>query len=289
MRGALVLGPVILLVAMGCGGDGGETHAAGGGGAATGRRYRGTFTVLESPAHGPQLCSDVAESYPPQCGGPEVVGWDWGDAEGAESANGTTWGSYEVTGTWDGERLTLTEPPGPPRHDAGGEEVDFSSPCPEPSGGWRVVDAATANQQALDAATTMAQARPDFAGLWLDQSINPAAADGRTDPGDEMAMNDPTRLVLDVRVTGDVADAERELRTVWGGALCVSPAERTVAELSSIQREIMASGDARSSSVDETRGTVEVTVFIDDGRQADYDERYGPGTVAVTALLQPID
>jgi hypothetical protein len=33
----------------------------------------------------------------------------------------------------------------------------------------------------------------------------------------------------------------------------------------------------------------EVTVFVDDGRQADYDEHYGPGAAAVTALLQPID
>jgi hypothetical protein len=96
-------------------------------------------------------------------------------------------------------------------------------------------------------------------------------------------------LVLSVRVTGDVVVAERELRTVWGGALCVSPAERTVAELYLIQREIMDSGDARGSWVNKIRGIVEVIVFVDHGRQAAYDERYGPGTVAVTALLQPID
>jgi hypothetical protein len=243
--------------------------------------------VLENRAHGPQLCSDVLESYPPQGGGPDVVGWDWNDAVGAQSASGTTWGSYEVTGTWDGERLTLTEPPRQARHRA--RKTDLSSPCAEPPGGWRVVDAGMANQQALEAAIAIAKARPDFAGAWLDQSINPAAADGRIHPGDEMAMNDPTRLVLNVRVTGDVADAERELRTVWGGALCVSPAEHTVAELSAIQREIMASGHAQGSYVNTRRGTVVVIVFVDEGRQADYDERYGPETVAVRALLRPID
>ncbi|MBA2444105.1 MAG: hypothetical protein H0V49_02075 [Nocardioidaceae bacterium] len=31
---------------------------------------RGSFTVLENPHHGPQLYNAVAESLPPQCGGP---------------------------------------------------------------------------------------------------------------------------------------------------------------------------------------------------------------------------
>ncbi|MBA2438292.1 MAG: hypothetical protein H0V52_08080, partial [Acidimicrobiia bacterium] len=38
-------------------------------------RYRvDAVTVLESPDHGPQLCQGVDLSYPPQCGGPDVVG-----------------------------------------------------------------------------------------------------------------------------------------------------------------------------------------------------------------------
>jgi hypothetical protein len=289
-RAVVALGSVILLAGVGCrADDNGDVRAGEGPGeASTGSRYSGTFTVLESTEHGPQLCSGVAESYPPQCSGPDIVGWDWEDAADAESASGTTWGSYEVTGTWDGERLTLTEPPGPPRHETG-DDVDFTSPCPEPPGGWAVVDPATTNRQALDAADGAARARPDFAGLWVDQSINPASSDDLDDPSDEAAMNDPTKLVLNVRVTGDTAAAERDLRSVWGGALCVSSAERTSAELASIQQEIDASGDAQGSYVDEVNGTVEITVFVDDGRQADYDERYGSDTVVVTPLLQPVD
>ncbi|WP_406673857.1 hypothetical protein WBK31_35795 [Nonomuraea sp. N2-4H] len=71
-----------------------------------------SVTVLESPEHGPQLCSTVAESLPPQCSGPDVVGWDWSKVR-HESHGGTTWGQYRVVGTWDGAKLTLTEPPGP--------------------------------------------------------------------------------------------------------------------------------------------------------------------------------
>ena len=64
-------------------------------------RFRFVGTVLESVEHGPQFCSFVALSYPPQCDGPEVVDWSWDGLE-AESVNGTTWGSYILVGTWDG-------------------------------------------------------------------------------------------------------------------------------------------------------------------------------------------
>lgn len=66
-------------------------------------------TVLQEGDGPPELClGGVAESFPPQCGGPEVVGWDW-DAVEAESAQGTTWGEYAVEGTWDGGTFGLTK------------------------------------------------------------------------------------------------------------------------------------------------------------------------------------
>jgi hypothetical protein len=66
-------------------------------------------TVLQEGDGPPELClGGVAESLPPQCGGPEIAGWDW-DAVDADSAQGTTWGEYAVEGTWDGETFRLTE------------------------------------------------------------------------------------------------------------------------------------------------------------------------------------
>ena len=67
----------------------------------------------------------------------------------------------------------------------------------------------------------LAEAEPDFAGFWVDQFPDQPPYGG----------NDPTRLVVNVRFTGDLERHERELRKVWGGALCVSQAERTQAEL----------------------------------------------------------
>ena len=70
-------------------------------------RYRTTATVLENETHGPQLCYSVADSYPPQCTGPDMVGWEWTAVDGEESVGGVTWiEQVTVTGTWDGERLT---------------------------------------------------------------------------------------------------------------------------------------------------------------------------------------
>lgn len=280
-RTTLALGSVLLLAAVGCGSDGEGVVDAGQGSdeAPADTRYRGSVAVLESPEHGPQMCLSMQESYPPQCDGPDVVGWDWDDAPGAESSGGTTWGSFEVTGTWDGERLTLTEPPGPARPDPVVEDVDFSPPCPEPPGGWAVVDPATTNEETQEAVVSAARGRDDFAGLWVDWPMDPAQ--GATDR--------PTNVILNVRVTGDIEAAERDLREVWGGALCVSQAERTLDELRSIQREIDDSGETVGSGIDESAGRVRAEVYVDGGLQAEYDERYGPGVVEVSAALEPVD
>jgi len=67
----------------------------------------GQGTVLQKDGEEPQFClGGVAESYPPQCGGPEIVGWDWDAVDGEESASGVTWGAYALTGTWDGTVFT---------------------------------------------------------------------------------------------------------------------------------------------------------------------------------------
>jgi hypothetical protein len=81
--------------------------------------YQGVLTVLENEEHGPQLTAVVAQSYPPQGGGMDVEGWDWGVVE-HEEASGTRWGLYLVTGVFDGEALELTEEPVP------AEEIDVS-------------------------------------------------------------------------------------------------------------------------------------------------------------------
>ena len=278
------VGVVVMAVGAACGSaddadearGGAEPRRAGGDEATI---YRGSFTVLEVAAHGPQLCGAMVDTLPPDCSGPDVIGWSWDEVDGEESRNGTTWGDYDVVGTWDDGRLTLTEPPAPPQGADPPSEPDFTTPCPEPDGGWAVVDPATATQAALDAVIDQARRRDDFAGVWYDSS--------------EAPYDEPTKLVLNVRVTGDVDAAEADLRETWGGSLCVSSGGRPLAELRAIQDEIFTDLGSTvplvSAGVDETRGVITVEAFIDDGLQADLDDRYGPGLVEVTARLQPVD
>lgn len=86
-------------------GDGGDPGADVGAGDPD-RPYEGSFTVLESADHGPELCVQLAASMPPQCRGLPVVGWDWEAVADEETVGGTTWGGWHVTGTYDGERFT---------------------------------------------------------------------------------------------------------------------------------------------------------------------------------------
>lgn len=71
-------------------------------------------TVLQVEPDAAMLClGAVAESYPPQCSGPEITNWDWSAVEMSETSQSVTWGGYAVQGTWDGTAFTVTQPPIP--------------------------------------------------------------------------------------------------------------------------------------------------------------------------------
>lgn len=79
---------------------------------------------------------------------------------------------------------------------------------------------------------------------------------------------------------------------MWGGALCVSPAQHSLAELMAIQRQLHQTlgGGSQTSVVNISANQVEFEGFlITDELQQRVDEAYGRGTVALTSLLEPID
>ena len=274
-RSVLLAAPVLALAA-GCAerADPATTGPAG--------RFEVTATVLESPDHGPQLCAAVAESLPPQCGGPDVVGWDWADVGDEESANGTTWGYYRVVGTWDGERLTLTEPPGEPGGGPGAPEPDLSTPCPAPDGGWAIEDTSTATAAGREAAIAYANERPDLGSVWLDNGAELA----------DVLPDVPEQAVLNVSFTGDLERHERELRARYGGPTCVTEAERSQAELLELQQEVHEAlgDDALGSSANGRRGVVEVMVtVVDDDIEQRVAEVDPDGLAELQGWLQPVE
>jgi hypothetical protein len=260
MRTRVLLGCLVLATA-GCGADRLQT-------ADPAQLHRGTATVLESPAHGPELClGGQQDSYPPQCGGVPITNWDWDAVDGQESANGTTWGAYTVVGTFDGTSLTLTEPPGAPDRADGRGRTPITSPCAEaePATGSGPV-----GPDGTGPAAERARTLPDHAGLWI------------------------TGDVLNVATAGDPAAVRAPLREVWGGPLCLVRHERTLAALRAVQEDLGAGGAEELgltllwSATDEVGNVVELgVVAIDDAQRAALDERYGAGAVVATPGLVP--
>ena len=113
MRAFVALATLLLVTA--CGADSGDTAtdptapmptaipAADG-------PVTGLGTVID---HGgePQFClGPVAESYPPQCQGLPLAGWSWDEHRGEfDNASGVRFGSFAVTGTFDGTTLTAQD------------------------------------------------------------------------------------------------------------------------------------------------------------------------------------
>jgi hypothetical protein len=113
MRSLLALS-VLLLVAA-CGTDTADSGTDPGGGSpppmptevpAADGPVVGLGLVLDTRKPGFCLGS-VAESYPPQCQGLAMDGWDWSEHRGDfDDAGGVKFGSFAVTGTFDGTTLT---------------------------------------------------------------------------------------------------------------------------------------------------------------------------------------
>ena len=226
-------------------------------------RTSGLVTVLDD-GQGPQLClGAVAESYPPQCGGPTVADFEWGDV-GAEEAGGVTWGSYALTGTYDGTTFTVTDAIPAALYDARAEpETGALEPASDDA---TTTDTKKVTPQDLDATLAAASALPTYATAWLS---------GNT---------------INVAVTGDPEGAEAELRKTWGGMLCVTTVERTEADLNAINQELQgALGEQLLTSGSFAPDSLDAQVVFDDGSIQQWaDATWGEGLVRVSSALEPV-
>jgi hypothetical protein len=245
-------------------------------------RYEVDATVLDAGS-GPELClGAIAESLPPQCGGMPVLHWSWAEVAGEQHAGGVTWGEYHLEGTYDGSSFTVGNV-GPYRIPDGSDGDPFRTPCPEPAGGWVDVDPSLTGDSDRIAAMRVAEAIPDYAGLWIDHLQEPV--------GYEV----PGPFVLNVAFIGEADRFEDELRAVWGGPLCLSRFDHRFRDLRRVQVELSDGGAAELglellwSSVDVMGNQVEIgAVVIDAEGQAALDAEYGAGVVRVVPALRPV-
>jgi hypothetical protein len=243
--------------------------------------YKGTGLVLETEDAQVQLClGGVLESLPPQCGGFSfpLDDWNWDAVQDEDRAAGTTWGTYEVVGLFDGKRFIVLGAGAPPPHEDEDDDY-FKSPCPEPEGGWTQPDPDMTAESDRIRAMHEAEEAPDFAGSWIDYIDEPSE------------YTDPSDTILILAFTGDLERREQEAREHWGGALCVTQFERTFRELRRAQKELHdGSGmQVTGSDVSVVENVVELYVVVLDASQKEaIDARYGEGTVRIEASLQPV-
>ena len=248
-------------------------------------------TVIDSPTDGSEMCPGmVLDSYPPRCSGIPVVGLDWSDVPWAEAVDGadwapeirgTRWASVRLVGTYDGETFALTRPPGAA---VWGEETPFSTPlpCDEPAGGWQVINEGTADRDG--AAVGYAQAQPEFMGNWSHRL-----------PADAAAYS-----VKVFTFTDKLDEHEQAIRDIYGGPLCVSLADRSLAELEAIRNKVKAvivSPEAEAAgiylldgqygdTIDVLAGTVEFYVLAaDTDARAWLEWQIGESVVSLHSLL----
>ncbi|NPC40943.1 hypothetical protein [Nocardioides sp. zg-1230] len=225
-------------------------------------RTSGLVTVLDSGG-GPEMClGAVAESYPPQCGGPALADFDWGDV-GSEEAGGVTWGQYALTGTYDGTTFTVTDAIPAALYDvmkqpgAGG----LDPACDVAT----TTDPEKATPEDMDATLAAASALPTYASSWLSNGT------------------------ISVAVTGDAEAAESTLRETWGGLLCVTVVEKSDADLNEVNQELQAAlGDQLLTSGSSAPDSLDAQVVYDDGSIQEWaDATYGDGLVRISSSLVP--
>jgi hypothetical protein len=261
---------LLVLTVAGCGDDKPAIHPA-----SAVPRYEVDAMVLADDSHGPQLCAGVIlTSAPPQCGGPDLRNFDWSQVAAKETVQHTTTAQLHLVGTYDAKAFTftLTEPPGParPQDRATPPRAALTTPCPTPAGGWQPVDPAKASMEDQGRTIERARAEPDSAGVWL--------ANG----------------VLNLAFTGDLARHEREIRTTWGGPLCVSRHDHSLAALMATQ-ECLNSPSAKAahihfleSSSDEVGNVVIAQTYVADDATRNWIEEHCGKGVVLSAVLRPV-
>ncbi|MFC7766123.1 hypothetical protein [Leucobacter soli] len=219
-------------------------------------------------------------SLPPGCLGPLLIGWDWAEHPGEyreyEGHPGRRHGQFIVTGYLDETAGTFTlVKAGSADEYVYPEEVPdeelFATACPEPEGGWRVLDETKTNEDTMYEMFEAAEGIDGFSMSWID-SYTAAAPDAQEHSG-----NDPKHSILNVKVVDDVEAAEAALREIWGGMLCITTGKRTQAELLAMQREIHSEHEYLSSAPEDGEYLGVSTLYDDGTLQREFDRRYGAG------------
>lgn len=236
--------------------------------------------MKQSPTADIELCTGaMLTSYPPQCGGPKLLGeFSWDDVE-SEQHGGVRWTNewYFAVGRYDqaADTFTLTRPLSldPPEGytEPETEDIGFPQLCDDPfRGGDPDFTDDLAAQELLQ---QRLEGLDGYVGSWV--------SDGRN--------------LFNVLVTGDAEAAHSSLREVWAGGLCVE--QRDAATESDVRAAQEALGEhyeelGLTSSGGEAGGLGVGVTFADESTVARIHEIVSPwltpDQVTIASVFVPL-
>ena len=237
--------------------------------------------VIQEAGESPIVCVGVvAASLPPRCGGLVLVGFDWtGIDHDVRGDVQFSIGTY-LEGTIEGHTFVVSFVRDATEYDQSPHDRrDLSSPCPPPEGGWLINDPTLTTDEAFAGALEYANTIEDLSASWVTQP--------------PVEAPDPLDLILNVGVVDNLDLHEAELRSRWGGPLCVFQRPGLAADLRAIQDEISSEDGALGVTivaVDEIDRVVEVGVIVADaGTLAYFAARFDVDVVRVSGHFQPLN
>jgi hypothetical protein len=248
--------------------------------------YEVDTEVEQGPSGDPVLClGPQLATTGLLCGGVPIANWNWANVTGAKTAYGFTTGSYHLVGTYDGTVFTVTEKPGPSRPVPRARH-DFAPPCPTPAGGWVDVDPSRLTQADYDKFVNAMQQPPDAAGWWVSSGI----------PVGGVLSDNPAQEVTIVAFTRNIDAHRAQLRSLWGGPVCVVEHKHSTEELERVARSLNGPDSLQLDLGIRYGGgpdPVNDNVFFDvvvatPAMQQAVDRKYGAGVVELRGALTPV-
>jgi hypothetical protein len=268
--------------------------SSGGSSAKVGTRVTGDLTVAQAPGEDPMLCSSVLyiESGP-QCSGIPISPWDWSKVSGEHEdhgatvgggpvGQGVTIGDYRLTGTYDGERFTVSGTPKPAKQATRATDTfdprEFDPACTKPD----VIEPTHGVEEWEALSQSYGPFKiPRLVSTWV------------TDP----TVKDATSKVFVANVIvqpGAKAAATKLIRRHYKGRLCIIERDApTRAHLDKTAREINRLdpggplGPVISANVARARPVVEVVVWLADAKARKEVRRRWGNSVQLKGMLEP--
>lgn len=247
------------------------------------RRYA-TVTAIIEYGDVPVACvGGVAASLPPQCGGLDLIGFEWADVAFQEASGVRFTNATYLEGRFiDADQFEVAMARDATDADRPtGREFDFSSPCDPPEGGWAVVDASLVDENAIGRVQAYMDGTGDLSALWV------------TQPPSEVEVMDPANTILNVAVLANAEQHEAAIRELYGGPLCVVVRSTSADRLRAIQDDLTDEMQALGFhyiGADELNGVVSVGVLVlDPVLEAELADRFGAGVIVYEAQFWPVD